>query len=163
MKTTKTAVYPGSYDPVTNGHIDIIERGLHIFDNITVAVLTNPSKQSLFSIEERLEMIRECFRDNPRIEVDAFKGLLVDYVQNRGFHTVVRGLRAISDFDVEFQMALMNRRLNRNVETIFLVPSICYSFLSSRLVKEIYRLGGDIRQMVPDIVDDRLKKKFHSQ
>lgn len=163
MSNTKNAVYPGSYDPITNGHIDIIERGLRIFDHITVAVLTNPDKQSLFSLDERLEMIHQCFNKNPSIEVDAFEGLLVDYVDRKGIHTVVRGLRAISDFEVEFQMALMNRRINREVETIFLVPSVCYSFLSSRLVKEIYRLGGSIQQMVPDVVDQRLKEKFHSR
>jgi len=161
MNNTKNAVYPGSYDPITNGHIDIIQRGLRIFDHITVAVLTNPDKDPLFSLEERLDMIHRCFDDNPRIQVDAFSGLLVDYMNRKQIHTVVRGLRAISDFEVEFQMALMNRRINQNVETIFLVPSVNYSFLSSRLVKEIYRLGGSIQQMVPDLVDRRLKEKFH--
>ncbi len=163
MNNTKNAVYPGSYDPITNGHIDIIERGLRIFDHITVAVLTNPDKQSLFSRDERLDMIHKCFKQNPRIKVDTFNGLLVDYLERKQIHTVVRGLRAISDFEVEFQMALMNRRISRDVETIFLVPSVCYSFLSSRLVKEIYRLGGSIPQMVPEVVDQRLKEKFHSQ
>lgn len=161
MNNTRNAVYPGSYDPITNGHIDIIKRGLRIFDNVTVAVLTNPAKQSLFTLEERLDMIHKCFADNPRIQVDSFKGLLVDYLDKKKIHTVVRGLRAISDFEVEFQMALMNRRINREVETIFLVPSVCYSFLSSRLVKEIYRLGGSIPQMVPELVDQRLKDKYH--
>lgn len=158
----KSAVYPGSYDPLTNGHVDIIERGLKIFDKITVAVLKNPAKTYLFSLEERLEMLEETFADNPGIEVDCFEGLLVDYVKKKDITTVVRGLRAISDFEVEFQMALMNRKLEAEIETIFLVPSICYSFLSSRLVKEIYQLGGEIRKMVPDIVDQKLKAKYRT-
>jgi pantetheine-phosphate adenylyltransferase len=160
--TGKNAVYPGSYDPLTNGHVDIIERGLKIFDRIMVAVLKNPAKTYLFSLEERLEILENTFADNPRIEVDCFEGLLVDYVKKKNITTVVRGLRAISDFEVEFQMALMNRKLEPEIETIFLVPSICYSFLSSRLVKEIYQLGGEIKKMVPDVVDQKLKEKYRN-
>ncbi|MCK4836696.1 MAG: pantetheine-phosphate adenylyltransferase [Candidatus Aminicenantes bacterium] len=156
----RTAVYPGSYDPLTNGHIDIIERGLKIFDKITVAALKNPSKTYLLFLEERLEIIQETFSNNERIEVDYFEGLLVDYLKKRNITTVVRGLRAISDFDIEFQMALINRSMAPSIETIFLVPSVCYSFLSSKLVKEIYLLGGEIKKMVPAIVDKKLKEKF---
>lgn len=158
--TNKNAVYPGSYDPLTNGHIDIIERGLRIFEKITVAVLKNPQKKYLFDLEERLEILNHTFKNNPKIEVDCFEGLLVDYLNKKEITTVVRGLRAISDFEVEFQMALMNRRISPDVETIFLVPSVNYSFLSSRLVKEIYQLGGEIRQMVPELVDRKLKEKY---
>lgn len=154
------AVYPGSYDPLTNGHIDIIERGLKIFDRIIVAALKNPSKTYLLSLDERLEIVRETFSSNNRIEVDFFEGLLVDYLKKRQITTVVRGLRAISDFDIEFQMALINRSIAPNVETIFFVPSVTYSFLSSKLVKEIYLLGGEIKQMVPTIVDKKLKQKY---
>ena len=156
----KIAVYPGSYDPLTNGHIDIIQRGLKIFDKIIVAALKNPSKTYLFSLEERMDMLMETFRKTPNIEVDYFEGLLVDYLKKIGVNTVVRGLRAISDFEIEFQMALMNRSIKPEIETIFLVPSICYSFVSSRLVKEIYQLGGGIEKMVPDIVDKKLKEKY---
>jgi pantetheine-phosphate adenylyltransferase len=156
----RIAVYPGSYDPLTNGHIDIIQRGLKIFDKIIVAALKNPSKTYLFSLEERMDMLMETFKKNPNIEVDYFEGLLVDYLKKIGVNTVVRGLRAISDFEIEFQMALMNRSIKPEIETIFLVPSVCYSFVSSRLVKEVYLLGGGIEKMVPDIVDKKLKEKF---
>lgn len=156
----RIAVYPGSYDPLTNGHIDIIKRGLKIFDKIIVAALKNPSKTYLFSLEERMDMLIETFKKNPNIEVDYFEGLLVDYLKKIGVNTVVRGLRAISDFEIEFQMALMNRSIKQEIETIFLVPSICYSFVSSRLVKEIYQLGGEIEKMVPDVVDKKLKEKY---
>jgi pantetheine-phosphate adenylyltransferase len=156
----KIAVYPGSYDPLTNGHIDIIQRGLKIFDKIIVAALKNPSKTYLFSLEERMDMLKETFKKNPNIEVDYFEGLLVDYLKKIGVNTVVKGLRAISDFEIEFQMALMNRSIKPEIETIFLVPSICYSFVSSRLVKEVYQLGGEIEKIVPDIVDKKLKEKY---
>ncbi|UCH95130.1 MAG: pantetheine-phosphate adenylyltransferase [Candidatus Aminicenantes bacterium] len=156
----KIAVYPGSYDPLTHGHIDIIMRGLKIFDKIIVAALKNPSKTYLFSLEERMAILRETFKNNPNIEVDLFEGLLVDYLKKKEVNTVVRGLRAISDFDIELQMALMNRSIKPQIETIFLVPSISYSFVSSRLVKEIYQLGGEIQEMVPPIVDQKLKEKF---
>ncbi len=156
----RIAVYPGSYDPLTNGHVDIIQRGLNLFDKIIVAALKNPSKTYLFPLEERLEMLRVTFKKTPNIKVDYFEGLLVDYLKKIGVNTVVRGLRAISDFEIEFQMALMNRSIKPEIETIFLVPSICYSFVSSRLVKEVYQLGGGIEKMVPDIVDKKLKAKF---
>ncbi len=156
----RIAVYPGSYDPITNGHIDIIERGLKIFDKIIVAALKNPSKTYTFSLEERLDLMRNIFAGNPRIEVDYFEGLLVDYLQKRNLNIVVRGLRAISDFEIEFQMALMNRKLRDEIETIFLVPPMKYSFVSSRLVKEIYSLGGEINCIVPEQVDKKLREKF---
>jgi len=155
-----TAVYPGSYDPLTNGHIDIIERGLKIFGKIIVAVLKNPDKTYLFDLEERQQILRSVFAGEKRIEVDHFEGLLVDYLNRRKVSTVVRGLRAISDFEIEFQMALMNRKIEPRVETIFFVPSESYSFLSSKLVKEIYQLGGEVGSMVPEIVDRKLKEKF---
>ncbi len=156
----RTAVYPGSYDPLTNGHIDIIERGLHLFDKIIVTALKNPSKTYLFSLEERMEIMEETFKGRENIEIDYFEGLLADYLDRKNTFTVVRGLRAISDFEIEFQMALMNRSIKDKIETIFLVPSISYSFLSSKLVKEIYKFGGEIKSMVPDIVDKRLKEKY---
>jgi len=156
----RIAVYPGSYDPLTNGHVDIIQRGLKLFDKIIVAALKNPTKTYLFSLEERMDMLRTTFKKTPNIEVDYFEGLLVDYLKKIRVNTVVRGLRAISDFEIEFQMALMNRSIKLEIETIFLVPSICYSFVSSRLVKEIYQLGGGVEKMVPDIVDKKLKEKF---
>ena len=156
----RIAVYPGSYDPLTNGHIDIIQRGLKIFDKIIVAALKNPTKTYLFSLEERMDMLMATFKKTPNIEVDYFEGLLVDYLKKIGVNTVVRGLRAISDFEIEFQMALMNRSIKPEIETIFLVPSICYSFVSSRLVKEIYQLGGGGEKMVPDVVDKKLKEKY---
>lgn len=158
--TKKIAVYPGSYDPLTNGHIDIIQRGLKIFDKLIVAALKNPSKTYLFSLDERLDILEKTFKSNSQIEIDYFEGLLVDYLKKKDSLTVVRGLRAISDFDIEFQMALMNRRIKPEIETIFFVPSVNYSFLSSKLVKEIYQLGGEIKSMVPKIVNDKLKEKF---
>ena len=156
----RIAVYPGSYDPLTNGHMDIIERGLKLFDKIIVATLHNPAKTALFTIDERMTMLKEIFKDHKNIEVDLFEGLLVDYLRRKDLFTVVRGLRAISDFEIEFQMALMNRRIEPECETIFLVPSVQYSFVSSRLVKEIYLLGGEIKAMVPPIVDEKLKEKL---
>lgn len=156
----RTAVYPGSYDPLTNGHIDIIERGLKLFDRIIVTALKNPSKTYLFSLEERIAIMEETFKGQKNIEIDYFEGLLADYLERKNAFTVVRGLRAISDFEIEFQMALMNRSIKDKIETIFLVPSISYSFLSSKLVKEIYKFGGEIKSMVPDIVDKKLKEKY---
>jgi len=157
---TNSAIYPGSYDPLTNGHIDIIQRGMKIFPRIIVAVLKNPTKSYLFGLEERVEILKSVFGQNPRIEIDCFGGLLVDYLKAKECNTIVRGLRAISDFDIEFQMALMNRKIEPRIETIFFVPSIQYSFLSSKLVKEIYQLGGEVKSLVPDIVDRKLKEKF---
>jgi len=156
----RTAVYPGSYDPLTNGHIDIIERGLKLYDRIIVTALKNPSKTYLFSLEERIAIMEEVFKGQKNIEIDYFEGLLADYLDRKNAFTVVRSLRAISDFEIEFQMALMNRSINDRIETIFLVPSISYSFLSSKLVKEIYKFGGEINSMVPEIVDKKLKEKY---
>ena len=154
------AVYPGSFDPLTNGHVDIITRGARIFDRIIVAILINAEKAPLFSMDERLKITREVFKDFPNVEVDTFDGLLVDYVERRRAHVIVRGLRAVSDFEFEFQMALMNRKLNGSVETIFLMPKEDYTYLSSRLVKEIARLGGDISSFVPSAAAAALRKKF---
>ncbi len=156
----RIAVYPGSYDPLTNGHIDIIERGLKIFDKIIVAALKNPTKTYLFTLNERMEILEKTFGHTDRIQVDFFEGLLVDYLNEHNINTVVRGLRAISDFEIEFQMALMNRQIKDAVETIFLVPSVNYSFVSSRLVKEVYSLGGEVGSLVPQMVDRMLKEKY---
>jgi pantetheine-phosphate adenylyltransferase len=154
------AVFPGSFDPITNGHLDIIARGLSVFDDVTIAILINPGKQSLFTVEERVEIIREAYRGEPRVKVDTFSGLLVDYAERVGAAVIVRGLRAISDFEYEFQMALMNRRLNPRIETVFMMPAESYSYLSSRLVKEVFQLGGRVRDLVPPIVERRLAEKY---
>ncbi len=156
------AVCPGSFDPVTNGHIDIIKRGLVVFDKIVVAVLKNSSKVGMFNFEERLELLRTVFGDDDRIEIDSFNGLLIDYMKRRNIRVIAKGLRAISDFEVEFQMALMNREVELDIETIFLVPSVKYSFVSSRFVKEIYKMGGELKNIVPKIVDLKLKEKFRN-
>jgi len=153
------AVYPGSFDPLTNGHVDIILRGAKLFDQIVVAVLVNVEKSPLFSMRERVEIAREVFKDQPNVEVDTFDGLLVDYVARRGGQVIVRGLRAVSDFEYEFQMALMNQRLNRTIETVFMMPDEKYTYISSRLIKEVFSLGGEVRGLVPDMVEDRLRAK----
>ena len=154
------AVYPGSFDPITNGHVDIIRRGAKLFPRILVAVLENPKKATLLSVEERMEIIREIFKDLPRIEVEAFHGLLADFTKLRGARAVIRGLRAVSDFEYEMQMALMNQQLNPDLETLFMMPSARYTFLSSSLVKEVFALGGSIRELVPTIVEQKLREKF---
>jgi pantetheine-phosphate adenylyltransferase len=159
MGKNRLAVYPGSFDPLTNGHVDIIERGTHLFEKIIVAILVNAEKSPLFSMEERVEIVRETFRGRPNIEVDTFDGLLVDYVERRKAHVIVRGLRALSDFEAEFQMALMNRRLSPNVETVFMMPAEQYTYISSRLIKEVFSLGGQVRGLVPEIVVTRLQEK----
>jgi pantetheine-phosphate adenylyltransferase len=156
----KKAVYPGFFDPITNGHVDIILRGLSLFDKIIVAVLKNPKKRPLFSTKERVGMIKAIFAREPKIEVKAFDGLLVDFAQSNRAAVVIRGLRAVSDFEYEFQMALMNRKLNANIETLFMMPSVHYSFLSSRLVKEVFNLGGCVEDLVPEIVAEKLKQKL---
>ena len=156
----KTAVYPGSFDPLTNGHIDIIERGIKIFDRIIIAVLHNPSKKALFSVEERVDMIRKSFNGNKNIVVDSFDGLLIDYAEHRGAIAIIRGMRAISDFENEFQMALMNRKLSRKVQTVFLMTGLRWIFTSSSIIKEAAQFGGDINGMVPRPVKDRLEEKF---
>jgi pantetheine-phosphate adenylyltransferase len=157
------AVYPGSFDPLTNGHVDIITRGARIFDRIIVAILINAEKAPLFSMEERLKIAREVFKDFPNVEVDTFEGLLVDYVERRRAHVIVRGLRAVSDFEFEFQMALMNRRLNGKIETVFMMPAEQYSYISSRLIKEVFSLGGQVHGLVPDTVEERLRQKVNSR
>ncbi|MGH9887928.1 MAG: pantetheine-phosphate adenylyltransferase [bacterium] len=154
------AVFPGSFDPITNGHLDIIARGLSVFDEVRVAILINPEKRPLFTVEERVDIIREAYRDDPRITVDTFSGLLVDYAEAVGASVIVRGLRAISDFEFEFQMALMNRRLNDRIETVFMMPAEGYSYVSSRLVKEVFQLGGLVRGLVPPVVERRLREKY---
>jgi len=155
----RVAVYPGSFDPLTNGHVDIIERGARIFDLIVVAILVNVDKSPLFTMQERVDIAREVFRHRPNVEVDTFDGLLVDYVVRRGAQVIVRGLRAISDFEVEFQMALMNRRLDPQVETVFMMPAEQYSYISSRLIKEVFSLGGRVSGLVPETVEQRLREK----
>jgi pantetheine-phosphate adenylyltransferase len=158
MGKNRLAVYPGSFDPLTNGHVDIIERGTHLFDKIIVAILVNAEKSPLFTTQERVEIVRETFRQ-PNVEVDTFDGLLVDYVERRKADVIVRGLRALSDFETEFQMALMNRRLSPNVETVFMMPAEQYTYISSRLIKEVFSLGGQVRGLVPEIVVTRLQEK----
>jgi pantetheine-phosphate adenylyltransferase len=155
----KLAIFPGSFDPLTNGHVDIIERGTHLFDTIVVAVLVNVEKSPLFSMEERVDIVREVFKGRPNVEVDTFDGLLVDYVAKRKADVIVRGLRALSDFETEFQMALMNRRLSPDIETVFMMPAEQYTYISSRLIKEVFSLGGQVRGLVPEIVERRLKEK----
>jgi pantetheine-phosphate adenylyltransferase len=155
----RLAIYPGSFDPLTNGHVDIITRGARLFDRIVVAILVNAEKAPLFSMDERVAIAREVFRDLPNVEVDTFDGLLVDYVARRGAHVIVRGLRAVSDFEYEFQMALMNRRLNGAIETVFMMPAEQYSYISSRLIKEVFALGGRVSGLVPEMVEARLREK----
>lgn len=156
----RIAIYPGSFDPITNGHVDIAERGLKLFDKIIVAILHNPIKEFLFTVEERFEMLKESFKDYPDIEVETFKGLLVEYAATRDSTAILRGMRAVSDFEYEFQMALMNRRLNREVQTVFLMTSFRWIFTSSSIIKEAAQFGGDIENMVPPIVNRKLKEKF---
>ena len=153
------AVYPGSFDPLTNGHVDIISRGARLFDRIVVAILVNAEKAPLFDRAERVEIARSVFTDMPNVEVDTFEGLLVDYVEKRQAQVIVRGLRAVSDFEFEFQMALMNRRLNDKIETVFMMPAEQYSYISSRLIKEVFTLGGRVHGLVPDMVEERLRQK----
>jgi pantetheine-phosphate adenylyltransferase len=158
----RIAIYPGSFDPPTNGHLDLIERGSKIFDELIVAILHNREKRGLFSVDDRRTMLQEMARHCPNVRVDTFDGLLVDYAVKQKAVAVLRGIRAISDYEYEFQMALMNRRLSPDVETIFLMPDAKYSFVSSRLVKEVFELGGSIDGLVPKFVIDRLKDKQRS-
>ena len=153
------AVYPGSFDPLTNGHVDIILRGARLFDRIVVAILVNAEKSPLFSMAERIEIAREVFRDQRNVEVDTFNGLLVDYVEKRQAQVIVRGLRAVSDFEFEFQMALMNQRLKPAIETVFMMPAERYTYISSRLIKEVFSLGGRVHGLVPELVEQRLREK----
>lgn len=153
------AVYPGSFDPLTNGHVDIIERGARLFDRIIVAIAVNAEKAPMFTMAERVEIARAVFRNHPNVEVDTFEGLLVNYVARRQANVIVRGLRAVSDFEYEMQMALMNRELAGTLETVFMMPAAQYSFISSRLIKEVFALGGKVHGLVPDVVEKRLREK----
>ncbi len=154
------AVYPGSFDPITNGHLDIIHRGLEVFDRVIVAVARNSEKKGLFSVDERLEMLRRTVGDNPRLSVETFEGLLVDYIVSRGSRVILRGLRAVSDFEYEFQIAQMNRSLHEGVETLFMMTSVPYGYLSSSVVKELASLHGPVDSFVPPVVSAALEKKF---
>ena len=154
------AIYPGSFDPITNGHVSIIESGLVCFERLIVAVLRNPKKSSLFTVEERVEMISEHFANTPNIEFDSFDGLLVDYCKRKGSRVVLRGLRAVADFEYELQMANMNRHLNEEVETVFLMANDAYFYVSSNIVKEAAMLGGDVSRLVPRSVEERLRAKL---
>ncbi len=155
----RIALYPGSFDPLTNGHVDIIERGARLFDRIIIAILVNPEKSPLFTPAERVELAREVFAHWPNVEVDTFNGLLVDYAQAKQASVLVRGLRAVSDFEYEMQMALMNRHLSPDLETVFMMPGEAYTYLSSRLVKEVFALGGSVTGLVPVAVERRLLAK----
>ena len=156
----KIAVYPGSFDPITNGHVNLIERALQLFDKLIVAVAHNPNKATLFSVEERLEMIRVALKNDPRVTAATIDGLLVDFVEKQGANIIVRGLRALSDFEYEFQMTLMNRKLNRKVDTIFLMTGYKWFYTSSRIIKEAASVGGSVRGLVPEIVHQKLKEKY---
>jgi pantetheine-phosphate adenylyltransferase len=156
----RIAVYPGSFDPLTNGHLDIIRRSTRLFDRLLVAVLENEGKSPLFTVAERKELIGRCVAGIPGVEVHSFSGLLVDFMQHAGAGAVVRGIRAVSDYEYELQMALMNRELNGNVETIFMIPAVEYTYVSSRLVKEVFRLGGDVARLVPAPVLESLKARL---
>ncbi len=154
------AVYPGSFDPITNGHIYLVNRGLKLFDEIIILIATNSEKKSLFSAEERLEMIREIYNDNERVKVDSYPGLLVDYLNMHKANIIFRGLRALSDFEYEFQLALMNRRLDRNIETVFIMTGFKWFYTSSSIIKEAASLGGSVKGMVPDLVCRKLQEKY---
>ena len=156
----RIVIYPGSFDPLTNGHLDVIQRATKLFDRVIVAVARNEGKKPLFTLDERVALATDAVRHLPSVEVDAFESLLVDYVERRGGQAVVRGLRAVSDFEFEFQLALMNRKLNERVETIFMMPKDTYTFLSSRIIKEIACLGGDVSPFVPKHVETALARKF---
>ncbi len=153
------AVYPGTFDPFTNGHIDLVQRALRLFPRLIVAVARNPQKLALFTLEERLAIIGEAVRDVPGVEVDTFEALTVDYVRRKGARVIIRGVRAVSDFETEFAMALMNRKLSEDVETVFLMPNLSYTFLSSRLVKEVALLGGNVDDLVPPLASRLLKER----
>ena len=156
----RTAIYPGSFDPPTNGHIDIIERGLKLFDTIIVAILINPAKKSLFTVEERVGLLNESLKGHSNIEVASYSGLLVDYAAQRNAQALLRGMRAVSDFEYEFQLALMNRSLNREIQTVFLMTGLRWIYISSSIVKEAALFGGDVESMVPPIVNQKLKEKY---
>jgi pantetheine-phosphate adenylyltransferase len=157
----RVAIYPGSFDPITNGHVDLIKRGLRMFDEIVVLIAHNPNKVYLFSIEERMEMIREIFSDTKEVRVDSYSGLLVDYLKISGANIILRGMRALSDFEYEFQMALMNRRQTKKIETVFLMSGFKWFYTSSKLIKEVVSLGGSVKGLVPDSVNQKLMGKFN--
>ena len=159
MKTS-IAIYPGTFDPVTNGHLDLIERGEKMFDLVIIAVLKNTEKQPLFTVPERVEMLREVTSRWSGVEVDVFDGLLVDYARKRGAGVILRGIRAVSDYEYELQMALMNRKLEPRLETVFMLPGQDYSYLSSKLVREVAQLGGPLKGLVPTVVEERLRAKI---
>jgi pantetheine-phosphate adenylyltransferase len=156
----RTVIYPGSFDPLTNGHLDVIQRATKLFDKVIVAVARSESKHPLFTLEERVQMVEQAVRHLPHVEPDSFEGLLIEYVERRSAQAVIRGLRAVSDFEFEFQLALMNRKLNERIETIFMMPKDTYTFLSSRIVKEIATLGGDVSAFVPAHVRKALSEKL---
>ena len=156
----RTAIYPGSFDPLTNGHLDVLQRAAKLFDKVVVAVATNEGKKPMFTVQDRLDLVRASIKSLPNVEADSFDNLLVDFAAGKSAVAVIRGLRAVSDFEFEFQMALMNRKLNENIETIFMMPKDTYTFLSSRIVKEIARLGGDVSEFVPEQARVALKKKY---
>lgn len=160
MNNLKICVYPGSFDPITNGHLDIIQRASKMFDKLIVAVLVNPNKKSTFTLEERVQLIKDCIGSDTDIEVDSFTGLLVDYLKTRNANIVVKGLRVVADFEMEFQMALLNKNLNPNIETIFLMTNHKYSYLSSSMVREIASLGADIDEFVPKIIRKKIMEKL---
>ena len=153
------AIYPGSFDPITKGHLDLIERGSRIFERLVVAVLLNLEKEPLFSVDERVDMLREVTRGKKNVSVETFSGLLVDYAERKKANAIMRGIRAFSDYEYEFQMALMNHKLSPNLETVFLMPGESYTYISSRLVREIFRHGGTVKDLVPPVVEERLRKK----
>jgi len=156
----RIAIYPGSFDPVTNGHLDIVARGLKLFDKIIVAIMHNPGKNAMFTLEERIDMLKASLKRFPNVEIDTFDGLTVEYAKKKKAQGILRGLRALSDFEFEFQMALMNRKLNREVQTIFLMTGMRWIYTSSSIIKEAARFGGNVNGMVPSLVQRNLKKKF---
>ena len=160
MPSSVVAIYPGSFDPITNGHLDVIARGSRIAERLVVAVLRNQAKHPLFSVDERLEMIAEVVKPYPNVQIAAFEGLLVDFAASQGATMIVRGMRAVSDYELEWEMALMNRRLKPEIETVFLMAGEEYSFISSHLVKEVAALGGNVSDVVPPSVEQRLKKRI---
>lgn len=157
------AIYPGSFDPITKGHLDLIERGSRIFEHLVVAVLVNLEKEPLFSVDERVDMLREVTKDEKNVSVETFSGLLVDYAARKKAGAIMRGIRAFSDYEYEFQMALMNHKLSPTLETVFLMPGESYTYISSRLVREIFRHGGSVKDLVPPVVEERLRKKAQAK